>query len=101
MQLLARAIDDSTRAGTPILDAVHSAPECGRTIGDLARLDLGPRPFSEQKITAACAALTAYGYEPPARGRDHHSGQLPLRRVGPRAHRAGLRDEPRAARRGR
>jgi predicted ArsR family transcriptional regulator len=64
-QLLARAIDDSTRAGTPVLDAVHSAAaECGRTIGDQARLDLGPRPFSEQKITAACAALTAHGYEP-------------------------------------
>lgn len=64
-QLLARAIDDSTRAGTPVLDAVRSAAaECGHTLGQHARRDLGPRPGFEQRVSAVCAALTAHGYEP-------------------------------------
>ena len=64
-QLLARAIDDSTRAGTPVLDAVHSAAaEYGHTLGRQARRNLGPRPGPEQRVSAACAVLTAHGYEP-------------------------------------
>lgn len=35
---------------------------------------------------------------PPA-GRHHHDGELPVRRAGPRAHRAGVRHEPGLARR--
>ena len=100
-QLLASAIDDSTRTGTPVLDTLHTAAaECGRTLGDQARLDLGPRPGHERRVAAACAPDRARVRTPP-HGRHHHPGQLPLRRPGPGAHRAGLRDEPRAARRGR
>ena len=68
-QLLASAIDDSTRTGTPVLDTLHTtAAECGRTLGDQARLDLGPRPGHERRVAAACAALTAHGYEPRRMG---------------------------------
>ncbi len=68
-QLLARAIDDSTRVGTPVLDAVHStAAECGRSLGDHARQTLGPRPGPAQRISAVCAVLAAHGYEPRREG---------------------------------
>lgn len=64
-QLLASAIDDSIRAGTPVLDAVRSAAaECGRSLGDQARQTLGPRPGPAQQVSAVCAVLTTHGYEP-------------------------------------
>jgi len=63
--LLAQAIDTSTRTGTPVLDALHTAAtELGHTLGDQARQDMGPRPGHERGVTAACATLTAHGYEP-------------------------------------
>ena len=68
-QLLASAIDDSTRTGTPVLDTLHTAAaECGRTLGDQARHDLGPRPGPERQVAAVCAVLTAHGYEPRREG---------------------------------
>lgn len=68
-QLLASAIDDSTRAGTPVLDAVRSAAaECGRSLGDQARQTLGPRPGPAQQVSAVCAVLTTHGYEPRQEG---------------------------------
>ena len=101
-QLLASAIDDSTRTGTPVLDTLHTAAaECGRTLGDQARQTLGPRPGPEQRDHRGLRRPDRARVRTPPRGRDHHPGQLPLRRPGPGAHRAGLRDEPRAARRGR
>jgi len=64
-QLLAQAIDDSTRDGTPVLDAVHTAAaECGRALGDHAQQALGPRPGPAQQVAAVCAVLAAHGYEP-------------------------------------
>ena len=64
-QLFAQAIDDSTRAGAPALDAVHTAAaEYGRTLGTQARQALGPRPGPAQRAAAVCAVLAAHGYEP-------------------------------------
>jgi predicted ArsR family transcriptional regulator len=64
-QLLARAIDDSLRTGTPVAETLDTAAaECGRALGDHARHALGPRPVPEQQISAVCAVLTAHGYEP-------------------------------------
>jgi predicted ArsR family transcriptional regulator len=64
-QLFAQAIDDSTRAGAPVLDAVHTAAaEYGRTLGAQARQALGPRPEPAQRAAAVCAVLAAHGYEP-------------------------------------
>ena len=68
-QLLASAIDDSTRAGTPVLETLDTAAaECGRSLGDLARQTLGPRPGPAQQVSAVCAVLTAHGYEPRREG---------------------------------
>ena len=101
-QLLASAIDDSTRTGTPVLDALHTAA---------AELRPHPRrPGSARPRPTTRAGATGHRglrrpdrprVRTPSRGRDHHPGQLPLRRPGPGPHRTGLRDEPRAARRGR
>lgn len=64
-QLLARAVDDSTRTGAPVLDTLHTAAaECGHALGQRARQDLGRQPGPEQQVSAACAVLTAHGYEP-------------------------------------
>lgn len=64
-RLLAQAIEDATRTGTPVLDALHAAAaQLGRTLGDQARRDLGRQPGPERRVRAACAALSAHGYEP-------------------------------------
>ena len=64
-ELLARAIDDSTRTGTPVLETLDTAAvECGRALGDHARQTLDPRPGPAQQVSAVCAVLTAHGYEP-------------------------------------
>jgi predicted ArsR family transcriptional regulator len=64
-QLMARAIDDSTRNGTAVLDTLHRvAAELGVTLGKAARAAAGPTPSGEQLITSMCAALGDRGYEP-------------------------------------
>ena len=64
-QLLARAIDDSIRTGTPVVETLDTAAaECGRAFGDHARETLGQRPGPERRVSAVCAVLTAHGYEP-------------------------------------
>ena len=101
-QLLARAIDDSTRTGTPVLETLHTAAaECGRTLGDQARQTPGPTTRASATGLRGLRRPDRPRVRTPSRGRDHHPGQLPLRRPGPGPHRAGLRDEPRVARRGR
>lgn len=68
-QLLASAIDDSTRAGTPVLQTLDAAAaECGRRLGDQARQTLGPRPGPAEQVSTVCAVLTAHGYEPRREG---------------------------------
>ncbi len=64
-QLLSRAIVDSTRTGTPVVETLHTAAaECGRALADQVLRDVGPRPGPEQQVSAACAVLTDHGYEP-------------------------------------
>ena len=68
-QLLARAIDDCTRTGTPVAETLDTAAaECGRAMGDLARRDGGPQPGPAQQVSVVCAVLTDHGYEPRREG---------------------------------
>jgi len=68
-QLLAQAIDDATRQGTPVLAALHAAAaELGATLGDQVRDEMGPRPGAERRIAATCDTLAAHGYEPRREG---------------------------------
>ncbi len=64
-QLMAQAIDDSTRDGTDVRDALHdAAASLGSALGEQARQAAGTRPSRKRLATAACAALAARGYEP-------------------------------------
>ncbi len=68
-QLMARAIDDSTRDRTDVVDALHTvAADVGSRLGEQAREDAGTRPDRERLIEAACAALAVRGYEPHRQG---------------------------------
>src|SRR5689334_21266805 len=64
-QRLAGGVGASTRDGTRVLDAVHTAPAgSGRAVGDHAEQGLGPRPGPAQQVAAVGAGLAAHGYEP-------------------------------------
>jgi predicted ArsR family transcriptional regulator len=64
-QLLASAIDTAIADGSTVTDALNAAAaNWGRTVGDQARADAGPRPSRERLLASACGALTEYGYEP-------------------------------------
>ena len=64
-QLMARAIENSTGDGTPVVDALHAAAaELGTTLGTGARERAGRGPDLEQLVQAACAGLAHLGYEP-------------------------------------
>ena len=68
-QLLATAVDDSTRTGTPVLEALHAAAtELGGAVGSRAREAIGPDPTRERAVSTTCATLTEYGYEPRGDG---------------------------------
>ncbi len=64
-RLMAQAIDDSARDGTPVLDSLHrAAAEQGSVIGEETRQRLGPHPTRERRVAATCDTLADYGYEP-------------------------------------
>lgn len=64
-QLMAQAIDDSTRNGTAVVAALHAAAaDVGTRLGQQVREDAGARPSRKRFVTAACAALAVHGYEP-------------------------------------
>ena len=68
-RLLAAAVDDSTRTGTPVAQALtRVAGERGRLLGERARAAAGKRPSRRALIDATLAALEAQGYEPRPRG---------------------------------
>ena len=68
-QLMARAIEDSGRDGTPVTDALQAvATACGRSVGDQARADLDPEPTREQVLQVTARTLAARGYEPRRHG---------------------------------
>lgn len=67
-QIMAEAIDESLRGGTPVLDALgRVASEHGRTLGQAAVQKAEPHSAEDQGADAlgiACAALAEHGYEP-------------------------------------
>ncbi len=68
-QLMARAIEDSGRDGTPVAEALQAvAAECGRSVGDQARVALGAQPTREQLLEVTARTLATHGYEPRLRG---------------------------------
>jgi len=67
--LLARAVNDAIRTGTPVGEALtRAASECGRRLGDRARQEAGKRPSRRALLDAALAALEEQGYEPRVTG---------------------------------
>lgn len=69
-ELMATAIDESVRDGTPVLEALSdAAARRGAAIGGEIRDRLGGRPSRAQRVDATCDTLTEYGFEPrPGRG---------------------------------
>jgi predicted ArsR family transcriptional regulator len=64
-QLMAHAIEESSRVGGSVLDALHRvAARHGEVLGEQIRGNAGSRPSRERLLTAACATLAAHGYEP-------------------------------------
>ncbi len=67
--LLAAAVDDSARTGTPVTKALTRVAEGrGRQLGERARAAAGTRPSRRALIDAALDALAAHGYEPRLHG---------------------------------
>ena len=68
-QLLAAAVNQATRTGTPVGDALTGvATDRGHGLGDRARELAGKRPSRRALLDAALAVLADQGYEPRAHG---------------------------------
>ena len=68
-RLLAAAVDDATRTGTPVAHSLaRIAREQGRGLGERARVAAGKRPGRRGLIDAALAVLDEQGYEPRTQG---------------------------------
>ena len=68
-RLLAAAVDQATRTGTPVADALTAvATERGRELGDRVREAAGTRPSRRALLDAALAVLAEQGYEPRVDG---------------------------------
>jgi predicted ArsR family transcriptional regulator len=66
-RLLAAAVNEATRTGTPVAPALtRIATEEGCRLGERARLAAGKRPSRRALIDAAVAVLDEQGYEPRA-----------------------------------
>jgi predicted ArsR family transcriptional regulator len=64
-ELMARAIEDSQRGGTSVLDALHrAAADRGAELGEQARASAGPEPTRERLVSATCEMLADHGFEP-------------------------------------
>lgn len=64
-QLMARAIDDSVRDGTSVLESLHrGAAALGSTLGERARATGGEDATAAGPLAATIRALDALGYEP-------------------------------------
>ena len=69
-ELLASAVEESAREGTPVLGSLHRvAAALGARLGDQARAAAGPRPGRDRLVGATCDVLASHGYEPRATGR--------------------------------
>jgi predicted ArsR family transcriptional regulator len=68
-ELMATAIDESTRAGVPVAQALTEVAERrGASVGGQIKDRLGRRPSRTQRVEATCEWLAEHGYE-PRRGR--------------------------------
>jgi predicted ArsR family transcriptional regulator len=64
-QLMAAAIEDSARDGTPVVEALDRiAATAGAAIGAAARARITGRASRARRLQAACESLAEYGYEP-------------------------------------
>jgi predicted ArsR family transcriptional regulator len=67
--LLAAAVDQSTRTGTPVADALtRVVTERGRMLGERVREQAGNRPGRGALLEAALTVLEDNGYEPHVHG---------------------------------
>ena len=67
--LLAAAVDDATRTGIPVGDALtRVANERGHVLGVRARDEAGKRPSRRALVDATITVLSEQGYEPRANG---------------------------------
>jgi predicted ArsR family transcriptional regulator len=70
-RLLAAAVDNATRTGLPVGDALTQvATQRGRELGDRARTEAGTRPSRRTLLDAALSVLAEQGYEPRPDGRE-------------------------------
>jgi predicted ArsR family transcriptional regulator len=70
-RLLAAAVSQATRTGTPVADALtEGATAQGRRLGERARDVAGKRPSRRALVDASLAVLAEEGYEPRADGTD-------------------------------
>jgi predicted ArsR family transcriptional regulator len=68
-RLLAAAVDEATRTGTPVAEALTGvATERGRQLGERAREVAGRRPSRRALLDATLVVLDEQGYEPRVRG---------------------------------
>ena len=67
-ELMAQAIDEAVRSGTPVLDDLRRAAIAhGSRLGRCALADAGgDRADDEALVSAACRTLAAHGFEPRA-----------------------------------
>ncbi len=110
--VLASAIDRSLRDGVPIAEAVREAAAAeGRSIAGAflegtpsqpatSASEGGAAGHDDSGLSRTADVLALHGYEPRTFRRRDLPGQLPVRPARDRAHRAGLRHEPRPDRRG-
>jgi predicted ArsR family transcriptional regulator len=69
--LLAAAVNDATRTGVPVGDALtRVANERGHELGDRARDGAGKRPSRAALVDSTIAVLAEEGYEPRAAGNE-------------------------------
>ena len=64
-RLLAHALTEAIRAGTPVANALsETARDAGRALGREARLRVGRRPNHKALTAVGCEVLAELGYEP-------------------------------------
>jgi predicted ArsR family transcriptional regulator len=69
-ELMAQAIDEAVRSGTPVLDDLRrAAVDHGSGLGRCALADAGgERADDDAVVSAACRVLAAHGFEPRTEG---------------------------------
>jgi predicted ArsR family transcriptional regulator len=69
--LLAAAVNDATRTGTPVADSLtRVATARGRALGERAREEAGKRPSRRALLDASLGVLDEQGYEPRQHGKE-------------------------------